>query len=141
MSSVFQPQQTVLGDDAYPTVPEKAAAYTFFIAQNQPFIDGNKCTALLAMTVFLEINSYELVDDDDAIAQMFEDLGNGVVGQGEFFEWVSSHARALNATGLRQLEPRDIQPRRNPPHTRTFVRIDRRTAQPYSAPSLLAQTT
>lgn len=44
LSAVVQPEQTVFGQDAYETVADKAAAYGFFIAENQPFIDGNKRT-------------------------------------------------------------------------------------------------
>ena len=48
-SAVFQPQQSAFGEDAYPTPASKAAAYGFFIAQNQPFLDGNKRTAAASM--------------------------------------------------------------------------------------------
>jgi death-on-curing protein len=33
-----------------------AAAYAFLIAQNQPFIDGNKRTAITSALAFLELN-------------------------------------------------------------------------------------
>jgi death-on-curing protein len=33
-----------------------AAAYAFHLAQNQPFIDGNKRTATTSALVFLELN-------------------------------------------------------------------------------------
>lgn len=39
-ASVFQPQQSVFGEDAYSTIPEKAAAYAFFLAMNHPFVDA-----------------------------------------------------------------------------------------------------
>jgi death-on-curing protein len=92
-SAVMQVQQSAFGEDAYPTIPEKAAAYGFCIAQNQPFIDGNKRTAMLTMVSFLDLNGYQLIEDDDAIAQMFEDVGAGIIDQGEFFGWVVNHAR------------------------------------------------
>lgn len=45
-----------------------AAAYAFHIAQNQPFLDGNKRTALGAALLFLKINGVD-VDryDNDAL--------------------------------------------------------------------------
>lgn len=55
-SSVGQAEQTAFGEDAYPTIPDKAAAYAFFLAKNHPFVDGNKRTAEAAMLVFLELN-------------------------------------------------------------------------------------
>ena len=92
-SAVAQPQQSAFGEDTHATVPEKAAAYGFFIAEGQPFIDGNKRTALLALETFLDANGYELLEDDDAIAQVFEDLGSKVIDQSEFFGWVCNHSR------------------------------------------------
>lgn len=94
LSAVFQPQQTVFGEDAYPTIPEKAAAYGFFLAESQPFIDGNKRTAAAAMAVFLAVNGYELVEQSETeLAEIFERLGSRAIGQGEFFEWVLSRVR------------------------------------------------
>ncbi len=39
-----------------------AAAYAFHIAENQPFLDGNKRTGLVACLVFLDINGFEILD-------------------------------------------------------------------------------
>ena len=39
-----------------------AAAYAFHIAQNQPFVDGNKRTGLLAALVFLDLNGVAVPD-------------------------------------------------------------------------------
>jgi death-on-curing protein len=97
-SSVFQPRQSAFGEDAYPTIPEKAAAYAFCIVQNHPFVDGNKRTAELTMLTFLDVNGYEFVDDETAIENAFVDLAAGVVDQGEFFGWVVNHARVKTAT-------------------------------------------
>jgi death-on-curing protein len=58
-SAVAQPQQSAFGEDLYRTVPDKAAAYGYFIAEGQPFLDGNKRTALLALETFLEANGYD----------------------------------------------------------------------------------
>jgi len=92
-SAAQQPYQTVFGEDAYPTIPEKAAAHAFFIAENQPFIDGNKRTAALALTTFLDLNGYELREDTETeLADMLIDLGSRVIAQGEFFGWVVNHA-------------------------------------------------
>jgi death on curing protein len=45
---------------------EIAAAYAFHIAQNQPFIDGNKRTAIGAALTFLEGNGCDVVKLDGA---------------------------------------------------------------------------
>jgi death on curing protein len=99
LSAVFQPQQSVFGADAYATIAEKAAAYAFFIAENQPFIDGNKRTAAYALLVFLDLNGYELWEAHDTeLAAVLEDLGNDTIDQDEFFGWVCNHARPAQPT-------------------------------------------
>ena len=93
-SAAQQPYQTVFGEDAYPTIPEKAAAHAYFLAENQPFVDGNKRTAALALTVFLDINGYDLREDHDMeLAEMLVAVGGRTLGQGEFFGWVVNHAK------------------------------------------------
>lgn len=55
-SAVFRPQTTVLGDDAYPTLFEKAAALFESLGQNHAFHNANKRTAFTALIVFLNYN-------------------------------------------------------------------------------------
>jgi death-on-curing protein len=93
-SAVFQPQQSAFIEDAYPTIAEKAATYGFSIAENQPFVDGNKRTAAAAMLVFLDLNGYEFDQTDDEIAEMFEGLSNRAVDQADFTAWVIKHSAA-----------------------------------------------
>jgi death-on-curing protein len=93
-SAALQPYQTVFGEDAYQTIPEKAAAHAFFLAESQPYIDGNKRTAALALTVFLDLNDHELHEAAETeLADMLIELGSGTIEQGEFFGWVCNHAR------------------------------------------------
>ncbi|MGE3344148.1 MAG: type II toxin-antitoxin system death-on-curing family toxin [Vicinamibacterales bacterium] len=97
-AAVLMPQQSAFGEDAYPSVPEKAAAYAFFIAEAQAFIDGNKRTAAIAMEAFLDLNGYELQLSDDEIAEMFEKLGAGELVQADFFEHISKSARQIDGS-------------------------------------------
>ena len=96
-SAVGQPEQAAFGEDAYPTIPDKAAAYAFFLVKNHPYVDGNKRTAEVAMFVFLDLNGFDFVDDQDDIADTLERLAAGRVDQGTFFEWVreKAHARTV----------------------------------------------
>ena len=94
-AAVLMPQQSAFGEDAYPSVPEKAAAYGFFIAEAQAFVDGNKRTAAIAMEALLILNGYELRLSDDEIAEMFEKLGADDIDQPEFFNQISTNAREV----------------------------------------------
>lgn len=95
-AAVLMPQQSAFGQDAYPGVAEKAAAYGFFIAEAQAFIDGNKRAAAIAMEAFLIVNGYELRLSDDEIAETFEKLGADQIGQADFFDQISRSARLLD---------------------------------------------
>ena len=44
-----------------------AAAYAFHIAQNQPFLDGNKRTGLVAALVFLDLNGITVLDPQEKL--------------------------------------------------------------------------
>src|SRR4051794_20343803 len=96
-SAAAQPYQTVFWGGAYPTIPEKAAAHAFFLAESQPFLDGNKRTAALALTVFLNLNRYCLNESHETeLADILIDLGRRVLDQSEFFGWVVNHAKPLS---------------------------------------------
>lgn len=55
-SAVRRPEASAFGEDAYPTLEEKAAALLHSIVLNHAFVDGNKRTATLAVVLFLKRN-------------------------------------------------------------------------------------
>jgi death-on-curing protein len=85
-AAAARPQTTAFGEDAYPDIWTKAAAFLQSIVKNHALVDGNKRLGWLATATFLEINDiaasemandgvYELVmrvaaghDDVDDIA-------------------------------------------------------------------------
>ncbi len=58
------PQASFGGEYLHNGVFEMAAAYAFHIAENQPFLDGNKRTALASALVFLDINGIVVLDPE-----------------------------------------------------------------------------
>jgi death on curing protein len=63
-SAVMMPQAGFGGEYLHQGLFEMAAAYAFHIAENQPFLDGNKRTALVSALVFLDINGFEILDSE-----------------------------------------------------------------------------
>ena len=61
-SAVAMPRASAGGEFAHSDLFAMAAAYAFHVAQNQPFVDGNKRTGLLAAIVFLDLNSVAIAD-------------------------------------------------------------------------------
>jgi death-on-curing protein len=68
-SAVAVPASSFDGELLHVDIFHMAAAYAFHIAENQPFLDGNKRTALNAALVFLDINGWLITDPD---ARLFD---------------------------------------------------------------------
>ncbi|MBK8202541.1 MAG: type II toxin-antitoxin system death-on-curing family toxin [Bdellovibrionales bacterium] len=66
-SAVMMPQASFGGEFVHKGVFEMAAAYAFHIAENQPFVDGNKRTALASALVFLDWHDIEINDPHDEL--------------------------------------------------------------------------
>jgi death-on-curing protein len=61
---------------------EQAATLLWGIAENQPFIDGNKRIALVITLTFLEVNGLSLEMSDDEKVQLMTDIsGDKTVAQ------------------------------------------------------------
>ena len=71
-SALMTPQASFGGELVHNGIFELAAAYAFHIAENQPFVDGNKRTALAAALVFLDWHHIEINDP-------YEELYNAMI--------------------------------------------------------------
>ncbi len=80
-SAVATPQATFDGKLVHSDPFAIAAAYAFHIAQNQPFIDGNKRTGLAAALVFLVLNGVEIKDPAGALYGAMLDLAERRLGK------------------------------------------------------------
>jgi death-on-curing protein len=78
-SAVATPQQTWAGEFLHQDLFEMAAAYAYHIAQNQPFVDGNKRAGTAAALTFLEINNVSC--DASSDDQLYEALIGVATGQ------------------------------------------------------------
>jgi death-on-curing protein len=78
-AAVLRPQQTVLGQDAYPDIHTKAAAVLHSLARNHAFIDGNKRTAFLSAVVFYNLNGFDLIANDGDVVSLMLDAAEGQV--------------------------------------------------------------
>lgn len=81
---VYRPQTTFLGQELFPDVYSKAAAYLHGFATTQFFHDGNKRTGFLSATVFLRIHDLEWAgpDVDEAEDFLLEVAANKVDERG-----------------------------------------------------------
>ena len=64
-SALARPQASVFGEDAYPSLDEKAAALLHSLARNHALVDGNKRLALMGLIAFYGVNGRRLVLSND----------------------------------------------------------------------------
>ena len=90
-SAVFRPQ---IG--YYITVVEEAAALMESLANNHPFLDGNKRVAFAAAHTFLLVNGFDLeVRPLAAYEFMMQSISTGKFRFGPILEWINNHIRTI----------------------------------------------
>jgi death-on-curing protein len=88
-SAVFRPQ---IG--YYNNVAEEAAALMESLANNHPFLDGNKRVAFAAAHTFLLVNGYDLEVDSLAASDfVIQSLARGEFRFGPILKWINDHIR------------------------------------------------
>lgn len=77
-SAVHRPQQSVFGEDAYPSLFDKAAALLDSLVKNHCFHNGNKRTAYLVTKSFLMLNGYHLRMERKYTVEFIVDIATGL---------------------------------------------------------------
>ncbi|MEE4376128.1 MAG: type II toxin-antitoxin system death-on-curing family toxin [Candidatus Competibacteraceae bacterium] len=86
-SALARPQQkAAYADDI--SIFELAASYSFGLARNHPFLDGNKRIALTVAAVFLELNSFSLNATEAEAVLMYQQLAAGTINEQELANWM-----------------------------------------------------
>lgn len=67
-SAIARPRTSLFGEDAYPSVHDKAAAMLQSLVKNHGLIDGNKSLGFACTAVFLHVNGAPLTLSDDGAA-------------------------------------------------------------------------
>ena len=78
-SAVATPQASFDGAYLHASVFEMASAYAYHIAENQPFVDGNKRAALNAALVFLGLNDWDVDDPQERLYDAMIGIAEGRV--------------------------------------------------------------
>lgn len=87
-SAVNTPFQTFMGSDLYPSLCDKAAQLCYGIANNHPFTDGNKRTALHSMYVYLIINGFDIAASQQEVENLIINVAAGNMTNTELAEWL-----------------------------------------------------
>lgn len=93
-SAAHRPTTNLFGNDAYPSLPEKAAALLESLLRNHPLVDGNTRLGWLATVVFLDINGLWLEAPDDDAYDLVIAIASGEASLPEtaaaFTRWLES---------------------------------------------------
>ncbi len=75
-----------------------AASYAEAIAQNHPFVDGNKRVAFEAAVLFLHDNGFDLLPDESGRhASIMEKVAQSALTRKEVSEYFKKHSRSQKA--------------------------------------------
>jgi death on curing protein len=99
-SAVAVPSSTFDGAYLHSGLFEMAAAYAFHIAENQPFVDGNKRTGLNAAIVFLDLNGWLVLDPDERLAEAMLQLASRILDKRGLAVLLRELSRPLSESGL-----------------------------------------
>ena len=72
-------------------LPALAAAYGFGLAQNHPFVDGNKRVAFQAMYLFLGLNGFRIEAPEEEVVALFLSLASGKLNEPDLASWLRQH--------------------------------------------------
>jgi len=91
-SAIYMPESSFSGNYLHDTIPAMAAAYAFHLCQNHPFIDGNKRVALACSLVFLDINGYDFICDEETLYNKMMDVAKGDVKKEELIKFFEKYS-------------------------------------------------
>jgi death-on-curing protein len=90
-SALSRPQNLFAYTDPV-SIFDLAASYSYGLALNHPFIDGNKRVALTVAAIFLEINGYSLNATEAETVITFEQLASGQFTEKQLSFWFQDHS-------------------------------------------------
>jgi death-on-curing protein len=76
-SAAARPRSTAFGEDAYPSMHDKAAALLHSIARNHPLVDGNERLSLAATIAFYGLNGMQLTLSNDEAYELVMAIAAG----------------------------------------------------------------
>jgi death on curing protein len=82
-SAVLAPQSSFGGKSPYKDLVEVASAYLFSLCCNDPFVGGNKRTAMTAAIVFLRLNGVETKPDGAVWEALMLEVASGKIDREE----------------------------------------------------------
>lgn len=86
-AAIMMPRQTFGGVYLHPDLAAMAAAYLFHIANNHPFVDGNKRAAAMSALVFLDGNGVRDLPDPVELEEKTLVVASGELSKEHLTQW------------------------------------------------------
>lgn len=93
LSALGRLQATFGGKDLYPDFFSKTAALMDSLVRNHPFVDGNKRTAITAAALFLGVNGYRLVVENDEMVRFTLACAQSQISLDEIADWFKRYSK------------------------------------------------
>jgi death-on-curing protein len=78
-ASAARPRATAFGEEAYPTLDEKAAALLHSLVTGHPLVDGNKRLGWVAVRLFYRLNETDVRPTADEAFDLIVGVADGTI--------------------------------------------------------------
>ena len=95
LSALGRPQASFEGQDLYPDLFSKAAALMDSLVRNHPFVDGNKRTAITSAGIFLRINGYRMIVENEELVRFSLACAQAQLSLDAMTEWFEHNTRPV----------------------------------------------
>jgi len=92
-AAVAMPRQQFGGEFLHEDLAAMASAYLFHIAQNHPFVDGNKRAAVLSALVFWSLNGVKRLPAPDKLEVTTRQVAAGEMNKDQLTKWMRSQIK------------------------------------------------
>lgn len=92
LSALGRPQGTFDGKDLYPELFSKTAALMDSLVRNHPFVDGNKRTAITSAALFLRMNGYRLIVENEEMVLFTLACAQSQLSFDEIADWFKQYS-------------------------------------------------
>ena len=90
-----RPQATFGGEELYPDLFSKAAAFMDSLINNHPFLDGNKRTGSAAAGLFFRLNGYGLTATNPELETFVLQVASSRLDVAELAAWIQAHSSPI----------------------------------------------
>ena len=91
LESAIERPRNRLHHDPDADLPALAAAYGFGLANNHPFVDGNKRVAFQSMYLFLGLNGFRIEALEEEVVTTIVSLARGDLDEASLAAWLRQH--------------------------------------------------